>query len=654
MADENAISNTKIYEEFTRGTAFKSAIELPEAIKRCVLFEGGTQWNMDEDIEEYPKITLNIIRQIGLVRKSYVMENVYSYMVDSTNFQSVKKIQDFLSHLARIANLRRRDLKALSDDYTKGTAIGYFYWDVDKKHFLRKSGGTMRYEIIDVRKFVVSNAYIQDLQNQEYLIYNSYERISALKKKYDPDGKRDLHFYPDGLLYTSDTEVNQVAEKHEDEFVNVYTKFFRNEEGQVFFTVTTQYETLKKPTPLNPFYKGPSKQETESTMIPEELSEEEKTIKDISIPEIKSNETPTKMQDKRADYIWDLYPFVKLCLFERDNCFYGIPEALQYIEAQKSINNHYSVYDKALQDNVLGGYVFREGVLDETDLTAENGLTLKLKLAPGEPISNAFGRLPVASVPQDSEKYSQNLVGMTREVSGASRVQIGMSDFSGQSGKQTNILLQKAKENASSSALLFNEYKRDQAKIMFLFAKFYYDNEDFVIVEHGMQENSVSDYRGKNKFNGTDYLEDDVFIDIQVGSSPSFTEYTMVEMLGMMVQSGQLPFEVYLSLLPKGYLNNTDELIKLTKNNSNRKIEELTKIIEQQQQVMEQMSKGYESMLKFKEKADKIVKDNNKLREEMVEIQAKAIQRTQDASKNEAEVLEEMKNVMSIVQKQKK
>ena len=39
-----------------------------------------------------------------------------------------------------------KDLKALNDDYTKGTAIGYFYWDAEK----RLKSGEMRYEIIDV------------------------------------------------------------------------------------------------------------------------------------------------------------------------------------------------------------------------------------------------------------------------------------------------------------------------------------------------------------------------------------------------------------------------------------------------------------------------------------------------------------------------
>ena len=49
-----------------------------------------------------------------------------------------------------------------------------------------------------------------------------------------------------------------------------------------------------------------------------------------------------------------------------------------------------------------------------------------------------------------------------QEVAGSSNVQIGKADFSGQSGKQTEMLLARAKENASDTAMLFNEFKREQ------------------------------------------------------------------------------------------------------------------------------------------------------------------------------------------------
>jgi ribosomal protein L9 len=330
---------------------------------------------------------------------------------------------------------------------------------------------------------------------------------------------------------------------------------------------------------------------------------------------------------------------------------------MEYIESQKSINNHYSIYDKALQDNVLGGFVFRKGVIDANEITAENGQIIEVDTMPNERIDGAFGRIPVANVPQDSLGYSQGLVNMVRQVAGASNVQIGMSDYAGQSGKQTEMLINRAKENSSDSAMLFNEFKREQANIMFLFAKFFYDNEAFTLIDHGINEDHVKSYMGNNdggKFNGTEYLEDDVMIDIQVGSAPSFSEFTNLELLGLMVQSGQLPFEVYLSMLPDGYVSNREELKKLAENNSNKIIQQLQQELEQAKNVMEQMAKAYEQTAKDRDNIDIVVRENANLKSMLAEQTAQAIKSVAEMSQKNQEMMMEMQNVLKAIGRQQK
>ena len=625
---------TDIYEQFENATAFKGSINLVNDITRSVLFENGKQWNMDEDIKEFPKITLNIIKQIGKARKSGIMANEYSYLVNSTNYPSVRKIQDFLKHLAQCVDLRQKDLKALADDYTKGTAIGYFYWDAEKRGFLKKSGGEMRYEMIDIRNFAVADPYIQSIQDQEWVIYVTREKISSLTKKY---GERN--YVADGNLYTAGTEVENITTRFpEEDLVNVYTKFYRNEEGQVFFTIATQYEVLREGMPLNPFYKGSSKEQPNTTSLPDMPNEKKKI----------------QTTDERSKHIWNLYPFSRLCLNERDNNFYGLPITLEYIESQKSINNHYSVYDKALQDNVLGGFVFRKGVIDSNEVTAENGQMLELDTMPNEPIGNAFGRLPVANVPADSASYSQALIGLTRQIAGASNVQLGMSDFSGQSGKQTQLLLQRAQENSSDTAMMFNDFKKEQAKIMFLFSKFFYDNEAFTIINHGSMKDDVRSYQGRESFDGRQYLNDDVMIDIKVGSAPSFSEYTNLEMLGLMVQSGQAPFEAYISMLPEGYISNKQELLELTQNNNMKVIQQLQQQLQQAAQVMEQMTKAYQKTQKDMSNIDTIIQENIRLKSMMADISARALQRVQESDQVTKEVTNDMTGLLNAVNRKKK
>ena len=45
---------------------------------------------------------------------------------------------------------------------------------------------------------------------------------------------------------------------------------------------------------------------------------------------------------------------------------------------------------------------------------------------------------------------------------------------------------QRAKENTSDYAILFEEYMKDIAEVMFMFAKFYYDKR-VNIIEHGVK-----------------------------------------------------------------------------------------------------------------------------------------------------------------------
>jgi hypothetical protein len=608
-----------IYRDFEHATAFVDSIYLRRDIKRCVNFEAGNQWNMDEDVQDFPKITLNIIKQIGKVRKSNVLQNEYGYLVTMNDLKSVRKVQDFLKYLSEKLKLKAKDLKAVNDVFTKGTSVVYFYWDAERNGFLSKSGGTLRAEVIDIRRFRVADPYIQDLQDQEYVIFTSRERLDSIKAKYGVDVP------PTAEDFTQETEKHVSAEHVEQDFTNVYTKFYRNAEGQVFFVISTETHLLKKPTPLNPFYEGSSKEE------PNTMS------------------TMDKIKNKKlSQEVFDRYPFASLVFDERDNCFYGIPGALEAIEAQKSINQHFSVYDKGIQDNVLGGFIHRRGVMGEQEITTENGQIIQLDLLPGENWQNVFGRIPVNNIPSDALNYSSNLLGVVRQVSGASNVTVGASDYSGQSGKQTQMLLQRARENTNDLAMLFNEFKKDQAHIMFLFAKFFYDNEDFSVVEHGYMKDNVRNYQGQETFDGTQYLGKDVQIDIRVGPAPSFSEFSSMELLGMMVQSGQAPLEVYLTNLPEGYVNNKQELLDLLKNNSQQQIQQLQQQLQQAQQVMEQMNEAYKKTQKDMNNIDTIISENAKLKSMMADISAKAIEVSKNASQENLQLTNDIQQLLTM------
>ena len=612
----------QLYEQFQNGTAFIDGLELRKDIKRCINFEAGKQWNMDEDVEDFPKITLNVVKQIGKVRKSGILQNEYGYLVQSTESKSIRKIQDFLKHLDGKMKLRKKELKVINDTFTKGTGLMYFYWDAEKRSFMSKSGGQLKAEVIDVRRFRVADPYIQDIQEQEYVIFVSRERLDSIEMKYG------IKVSPDAEDYTHLTERHISTEEIDEEFANVYTKFYRNDEGQVHFIIATATELLKPATPLNPFYSGSKKEMPNTTSLMDDVK--------------------TK---KLTKAVFNLYPFAALVLDERDNCFYGLPGAKEMLEAQKSINHHFSVYDKGVQDNVLGGYVYKRGVLGDQEITTENGQILQLDLMPGEDWRNVFGRIPTNSVPQDALGYSGNLMGVIRQVSGASNIQLGQSDYAGQSGKQTQMLLQRARENSSDMAMLFNEFKRDEAEIMFLFSKFFYDNEDFAVVEHGFKQDNVTSYEGDNKFDGNEFIDKEVMIDIKVGPAASFSEFSSVELLGMMVQSGQAPLEVYISNLPDNYVNNKQELLDMLQMNSQKQIQQLSQQLQQSQMVMEQMNQQYQKTQKDMQNIDTIIQENTRLKSMMAEIMAKMYEQETTQAQRNMELTKDMQTLLQMVGK---
>ncbi len=612
MEKEKNKSAEQISEQFKSASGFLTQLGLFKDITRSINFYEGRQWNMDADIKDYPKIVLNIIKQIAQVKHSGILGNNYAFLVDSDSPLSTRKIEAFIKRLHNQMKIQRKDRKVLKDTFKKGTGILYFYWDKDTRSLMSKSGGRLKAETIDIRNFRVADPSILEIQEQEWVAFATRERIEALEAQF-PELKGKL--VADTDLTTSDTQKEPFEEDEKKQFCTVYTKFFRNEDGEVCFVKSTETVIVEEETFLNPDYKGSVKEEPNSTSLPD--GKEKKAYSDVA---------------------FTLYPFASLVLEERDNCFYGIPATLEHIETQKSVNKHFSVYDKGLDDAVLGGYVYRNGVLGEQELTAENGQTIGLDLQFGERWQDVFGKIPTNNIPTDALNYSSMLLGVVRTVSGTTNVTIGQSDGAGQSGKQTQMLIERARENTTDLAQAFKDFKVDQTEIMFMFAKFYYDNEPFVAVEHGKDGNRiVEDYSGDKAFDGTEYQKDEVMFGVQVSPSQALSEATLTEILGLCVQSGQISISDYIDLIPDGYFPNRIELKNKLQQGNLVIMKQMEAKLQQAEQVMQQMSIQYQkTMEEYQKKVqsiDNVIRENVALKEMLANIASKKIENSQEETK---------------------
>ena len=174
----------EIYSAYQKCEDYKNSIELPLQIQRCVNFYEGRQFSNKVEIENYPKIVLNIIKQIVNTRASGILQNEYSYLINSNNFSSVRKISNWLSYLANDMKLKKHDLEALRSAFLKGTAIQYMYWDTQSKGLLSRSGGRLLAKNIDIRDIAVADIHEKDIQKQEYIIYRSKQKVKDLIRQY--------------------------------------------------------------------------------------------------------------------------------------------------------------------------------------------------------------------------------------------------------------------------------------------------------------------------------------------------------------------------------------------------------------------------------------------------------------------------------------
>ncbi len=188
---------------------------------------------------------------------------------------------------------------------------------------------------------------------------------------------------------------------------------------------------------------------------------------------------------------------------------------------------------------------------------------------------------------------------------------------------------------------------------MFLFAMFYYENENFIITEHGYEEDNSRPYMNENSFNGPDYIDDDVIIDIRVGPAPAFSEYANIEIIGLAVQSGQVPFEAYLKMLPDGMISNRQEILRKVQEYDavKQKIRNLEFQNEQLKLVIEQMTKAYEDVKKDRANIDLLIRENDNLKKMLADVSAKAVQEKQELSEQIKQMAGETQRILQIFSK---
>ena len=160
--DNNAV---KIAQQYENSRAFKNSLNLDTQIERSINFVEGRQWKNDEMTDDYPKIVLNVIKQIQRVRQAGILQNDYSFLINTQKFEDAKKIQYFLKFLYNKLRIKKKNIRVVDENFTNGTSGLYFYWDKDRRSVLSKDEGELKSEVFDVRNLAVADPEITDIQD---------------------------------------------------------------------------------------------------------------------------------------------------------------------------------------------------------------------------------------------------------------------------------------------------------------------------------------------------------------------------------------------------------------------------------------------------------------------------------------------------------
>lgn len=248
-----------IYEQYTNGTLFKSAMGsrgLFEQNRINERFYIGDQWHGAKCGNERPLVRHNIIKRIGDYKMSQILnshlkidfsaEGIPTDNSDSNNLIShiMSVFSEYHNVTAERVNLNSLSEKALKNAYISGTGIIYTYWnpnvatglflDTEKKLPIK---GDICCEVLNIENVVFADPYCESVQDQPYIILSSRKNIDEVLRE--------------ARLHGADTaQLRYISEEAVDGKVTVYTKLSKkyksDGECSVVCTKTTEKNTVRK------------------------------------------------------------------------------------------------------------------------------------------------------------------------------------------------------------------------------------------------------------------------------------------------------------------------------------------------------------------------------------------------------------------------
>lgn len=481
---------------------YKSNTNLINYINEAQDFYNGNQYP-NANYKNMIRVSLNICSFSANIKASKICGTpIYLTFTADNQETDCTALQRFDEYNCNKMHLKTNNFQAALNGFVNGTEITFIRWDDDDTTYKGIYKGGLIEDHIDIRNFAVANPYIQDIQNQQWVMFWEDFPVGAIKEMLE--GSEDEIAEKKRLIEREgareDEYKNKDAINHA--LCRMYTRFFRID-GEVYFMCSTEKVNIfKYPKPLS---KKISKQIIEKVV--DDYLKQKKEVIDLDddgnyIPDYKidyedlimcstSSSAFTDKEYRKVKEKFSLYPFAVFRPFAQNRSFYGRSDIKSLIPIQKGLNFIISMNLKCAENNAYNKIFAKPDALGGQVITNEPGQVIidhsgftngwGIKFAESQPMPN--GLLDLAS----------SLFGMTRTIYGFSDVMDGSLTNQDMSGYMLQQMIKQSNTSIEQQQQLFWLFNEEKAAIRLMYYKHYVDKAKYTF------ELTDSEYEGEEQ-----------------------------------------------------------------------------------------------------------------------------------------------------------
>lgn len=510
------IRETISYQLWEQFRSFKNESNLDKYIQEAQDFYNGDQYS-NANVKNMIRITMNICSfAVGVKASKICGTPIYFKFVADNEVTDCSALRQFDEYNCNKLRLSASNYQATLNALTNGTEITYIAWDDDDTTYKGIYKGGLVEEHIDPRNFAVANPYIENVQNQKWVMFKKFADLEAvrdmLETENDKDKKKKIEMLvKDAGFADYDEYVKQRNVNHK--LVELFVRFFRID-GEVYFTISTrQVDLFLTPKPLSrkvsksivekvckEYAKRVKKQELEDNVNnPQENVVDYKIDYENLVINAKDKNSFSDSEYAKVKEKFSLYPFAVYKPYAVNGSFYGRSDIKGVISAQKLINFLCSMVAKSAENLAYNKIIVKPDALNGQVITNEAGQVI----VDNSQYTNGWGIKPMESqaIPNTFFDNVDKILAITRKVYGFDDVMSGQISNQDLSGYAVQQMIKQNNTTIEQQQQLFWRYNEDKACVRLLYYKHYVDKAKYTVelsdfdYEQSEQARQILQYR---------------------------------------------------------------------------------------------------------------------------------------------------------------